>query len=96
MSGSEGEGGGGDSGWKPKANPWVIALVVTFSSGKFGNSFSSPWTRSVPAFRFSASTPSRIGIVPAPAVQSSAPSTPRPPVISMIRASGSSSLTLMT
>ena len=29
MSGSE---GGGNSGWKPKANPWVIALVVTIAA----------------------------------------------------------------
>ncbi len=30
MSGSSGGGeGGGDANWKPKSNPWVIALVVT-------------------------------------------------------------------
>ena len=40
-------------------------------------------------------TPSVTGIVPAPEVQSRDTSTPMPPVISIIRSSGSSSLTLM-
>src|SRR5258705_213402 len=73
----------------------VMNFTVTFSIGKFGNSFISPWTTIVPPLRLSASTPSRIGMVPAPAVQSSATSTPLPPVISMMRASGSSLSTSM-
>jgi len=35
-----------------------------FLERKFGNSFSSPCTTMMPPLRFSASTPSRIGIVP--------------------------------
>src|SRR4051812_18133362 len=80
----------------PRALLRVIAFTVTRSSGKFGNSFSSPCTTIVPALRFIASTPSKMGIVPAPAVQSSTTSTPLPAVISLIRASGSSLFTSMT
>jgi hypothetical protein len=40
--------------------------------------------------RFSASTPSSTGVVPAPAVQSRAASTPLPPVIDMMRSNASS------
>ncbi len=39
----------------PRALLMVIAFTVSFSSGKFGNSFISPWTRRVPALRLSAS-----------------------------------------
>ncbi len=60
----------------------VMNLTVNFSSGKFGNAASSPCATMMPALRLSASMPSRIGIVPAPAVQSSETSTPLPPVIS--------------
>ena len=41
----------------------VTNFTVTFSSGKFGNSFISPCTTIVPALRFNASTPSRIGTI---------------------------------
>src|SRR6266704_1323737 len=64
----------------------VMNFTVTRSSGKFGNSFISPWTTIVPPLRFKASTPSKIGRVPAPAVQSRATSTPRPAVISLMGA----------
>jgi hypothetical protein len=79
----------------PRALLMVTNFTVTFSSGKFGNSFISPCTTMVPPLRLSASTPRRIGMVPAPAVQSSATSTPLPAVISMMRASGSSFSTSM-
>ena len=49
-------------------------------------------TISLPPLRLSASTPSRIGIVPAPAVQSSATSTPLPPVICATSATKSCAL----
>src|SRR5947209_17289235 len=80
----------------PRALLMVMNFTVTFSSGKLGNSFISPCTTIVPPLRLSASTPSRIGMVPAPAVQSSAASTPLPPVTSMIPASGASVSTLIT
>src|SRR6185437_9479590 len=67
-----------------------------FFQREIGNAASSPCATMTPPLRLSASMPSRIGMVPAPAVQSSATSTPLPPVISMTLASGSSLLTSMT
>ena len=74
----------------------VMNFTVNFSSGKFGNAAISPCATMMPALRLSASMPSRIGMVPAPAVQSSETSTPLPPVISMMRARGSSLFTSIT
>src|SRR5262249_15285614 len=74
----------------PRALLMVMNFTVTFSSGKLGNSFISPWTTMVPPLRLSASTPSRIGMVRAGAVMTSGSTTPLRAVMSMMRASGSS------
>src|SRR5216684_2428361 len=57
----------------------VMNFTVNFSSGKFGNAAISPCATITPPLRLSASMPSKMGMVPAPAVQSSATSTPLPP-----------------
>src|SRR4026209_160006 len=52
----------------PRALLMVMNFTVTFPTGKFGNSAISPWITIVPPLRLSASTPRKIGMVPAPAL----------------------------
>ena len=58
---------------------WSTAFSAIFFSGKSGNRATSPCVTITPSRRSSASMPSRIGAVPAPAVQSRTTSTPTPP-----------------
>ncbi len=67
-------------------------FTVTFSSGKFGKSFHLALYHDRAGLALQRFDAEQDRVVPAPAVQSSATSTPLPPVISMMRASGSSLL----
>src|SRR5918996_2736031 len=72
-----------------------LALGRAYAASCF-HGINDTWMTMVPVRRLSASMPNSTGAVPAPDVQSSTTSTPRPPVTSMIRSSGSSDWMSMT